>query len=276
MRLIPSMICAFFLVSSTTVASETRPLIGDPLNGKIVYEKSTKKKVRVNGNWINALTHKQSVTGLKKGKGGFPAIKSDNLLDRYDALAYIRSQNTNIRDLADKATHILVTEGEYDKFAEERLTERAKLDLSGKKRKYRVFAHYDLGGEKRDVVLVRPKQLKRRDRLKPVKKSGYTVFMPLKGFRDGKHEVAFSVDQDILITQIVIRAPDGSVPDDLNRRTSKLIGHGGRGLYDGLKIVGAGKAVRELKKPLSAAFILGMEAVYMFEVDERDHFIFDE
>jgi hypothetical protein len=276
MRPIPLMLCALVLASSATLATETRPLIGDPVNGKVVYEKSTKKKVRVNGNWINALTHKQSVKGLQKGKGGFPTIKSDNLLDRYDALAYIRSQNTNIRDIAGNATHILVTEGEYDKHAEERLMERAQLDLSGKKRKYRVFAHYTLGQTNRDLVLVRPKQLKKRDRLKPAKKSGYTVFMPLKGFRDGKHEVAFSVDQDILVTQIVIRAPDGSVPDDLNRRTSRLIGHGGRGLYDGLKMVGAGKAVRELKKPLSEAFLLGMEAVYMFEVDERDHFLFDE
>lgn len=276
MRSLLTLSFILFFGASSAQAEDTRPLIGDPINGKRLYEKSTKKKVRVNGNWINALTHRQSVKGLSMGKGGFPKVKSENALDKYDVLAFIRSNNTNIRDVAVGATHVLVTQGEYDKYAEERLLERAKIELDGKKRKHRVFAHYNLGQTDRDLMLVRPKQLKKRDRLKPAKKSGYTVFMPLVGFRDGTFEAAFTVDKDIIITNITIRAPDGSTPDDLNRRTARLVGHGGRGKYDGLKLVGAGKAVRELKKPLSEAFLMGMEAVYMFEVDERDHFVFDE
>lgn len=276
MRMMPCALCAVFFLAQPILAEESVPLVGDPVHGKILYDKASKKTVRVNGNWINALTNRQSLKGLVKGKGGFPRVKSENLLDRYDVLSYIRSRNTDIRDIAGDATHVLVSHGEYDQYAEERLFEQGKIDLAGKKRKYRVFALYDLKKEVKDLKLVRPKQRKKRDRLKPSKKYGYVVFMPLVGFREGKHEVAFAVDPDILITKIIIRAPDGSISENLNQSASRLAGRGGRGKYDELKLVGAGKAIRQLKKPLSNAFLLGMEAVYMFEVEERDNFAFGE
>ena len=46
--------------------------------------------------------------------------------------------------------------------------------------------------------------------------------------------------------------------------------------YAALKAGGAGKAIAELERPLSDAFLLAAEAVYMFEVVERDYFAFDD
>ena len=83
------------------------------------------------------------------------------------------------------------------------------------------------------------------------------------------------MDKDIKVTGGQIVGPDGKKPEDLNRAASRLVGRGARGKYDALRLVGAGKAVRELKASISRAFLLGMESVYMFEVKERDYFAFD-
>ena len=264
--------------SLPTVAQE-RALIGDVVNGEKLYQKASKKKVRVAGDWINRYSDAQVIKGLKTGKGGFHKVKSDNMLDLQDVVAFMRSRNTDLASLAGPATHVLAGEGTYDEYALERLKDQAKLTPSDKEKTHRVFALFmpkEERGVDEDVQLVRPKENKKRDRLKAKVGTGYVVFMPLKGLRGGGYEVAFMVDRDIKIQDVVIRAPDGTLPEDLNRIAVRLKGKGGRGEYSALKAGGGGRAAKELEQPLSDAWLYGMEAVYMYEVEEREYFAFDE
>ncbi len=264
---------AVALVSSSGLA---RPKVGDAIHGGKVFKRSSKRPVKVDGAWINAISDSGAVKYTKAGKRGFPRVTSDNVLDHYDVVAYVRSRNSDMRDLMDGGSHVLVASGTMDKYAIERLKERAEVEVSKSQKQGRVFVFYDLGKRSDgQVTLVSPKNSKKRDKLKPNKKLGYVVFQKLEGLRDGKYEAAFAVNKDIEITAVEIRAPDGTVPDDLNRAAQRLVGKGGRGKYDLVKLVGAGKAVRELEKPLSHAFLVGMETVYMYEVKERDYFAFD-
>lgn len=261
----------------SALAWKDRPLGGDPVNGEKLWSKATKKPVKVDGAFVNSLTDDQAAKALQLGKVGFPKLATESSLDRHDVVAYVRSKNVDIRDLIpEDTTHVLIAEGKYDKFALDRLKERASLEnLDKKDQEHRVFVLYDIGEPEADVVRVRTKQTKMRDRLKPKTKVGYAVVMPLAGVGDGGYEVGFVVDNDIRITAVEVRAADGTRPDELNRAAARLVGRGARGKYDGLRLVGAGKAVRELEDSISRAFLLGMEAVYMYEVAERDYFAFD-
>ena len=252
-------------------ASAERPLVGDSTHGeKLLIGKSA----RVDGNWLNKYSEKKAIKGLRTGKAGFPKIKSRNILDQYDALAYLQAHNTSLHELFADASHTLVTTGKLDEYAKKRLVD-AKVKLSKKDGKRRVFVMYDLGKAGQEIRRVRPKQHKMRDKLKPSKKIGYAVFIPVK-LRGVPHEIAFGVDTDVVIRSIVVRGIDGAVPADLNRAAQRFIGHGARGKYEPLRAGGAGKAVRELQKVLSPAYLKGMESIYMYEVGEREQFLFDE
>jgi hypothetical protein len=277
MLLVAALAAGSVLAGSAAADDELRPLAGDPVNGKKIFQKASKKSVRVDGNWMNARSDAALVAALKAGQDGMPKIKSESTLDIYDVVAYLRSTNADLRTHSGDATHALVATGTYDQYALERLKDRVGVVPAEKERTLQVFALYTLEAAQGDeVVLIDVKDNKKRDQLKPKLKSGYLVVMPLKGVRDGGYEAAIAVDKDILITSVEIIAPDGTRPDDLNQVAARVVGKGGRGKYDGLKLVGAGMAVRDLEKPLSEAFLLGMEAVYMYEVSERDYFAFDE
>lgn len=265
------------LFAVPAAAGDARPpLVGDPANGEKLYKKASKKAVKVDGNWLNTFGEARAVRALAKGSDGFPRVRSDNSLDHYDVLAYLRSRNTDVADLQADADHVLIADPELDEHAAARLKDRAKLDAKqGDAR--RIFAFFKIGeGGDAGLTRVFMDNHKQRDALKPKKKVGYVVFVPLKGLRGGDLEAAIAVGPDITITGLVIRGPDGETPNDLNQAARRFVGQGGRGKYDPLRAGGAGKALRELAKPLSEAFLLGMEHVYMFEVEEREYFAFDE
>lgn len=267
---------ALVVAAPALAEGERPPLVGDPVNGEKLYKAASKKAVKVDGNWLNAVSEARALRALQKGADGFPRLRSDNELDLYDVLAYLRSRNTDIADLQPEADHVLISDPELDKHAAARLKDRAKLEAT-EGDDHRVFAFYKLGkGGDEGLRRVFMDDHKKRDALKPKKKVGYVVFVPLKGLRGGKLEAAIAVSPDINITSVVIRGPDGEMPADLNQAARRFVGQGGRGKYDALRAVGAGKAIRELAKPLSEAFLRGMEHVYMFEVEEREYFAFDE
>lgn len=271
--------CAASVLLAVLVAAPAaaeRPLIGDLAHGEKLLKKAGKNKPPVRGAWINRYDDKTALKGLRLGKAGFPKVRSDNELDRWDALAYIRQANANVLNLMPEATHMLLTSGELDQYALERLTDRASIDVPKKQKKGHVYVFFKKGEPGSDIARVREKNARARDELKPDLKVGYVVFMPLPGVRGGGHEVAFAISKDIQITGIEVRAPDGSAPDDLNQAARRYIGKGARGKYDKLKAPGAGRAMNELKGPLSDAFLLAAERVYMYEVKESDYFAFGE
>jgi hypothetical protein len=254
--------------------ADERPLEGDVVHGQQLLSKAG-GEARVDGAWINAQGEDDAVALLADGKRDFPRIDSDDVLDRWDVLALLRSKNTDLRDLLMGADTVLVADEKLDENATKRLTDQGHIKDAAD---LRVFSLYKLGASDGGggLTFVSEKDHKHRDRLKKNTKVGYVVFAKLNGFRGGKHEVAFAVDKDIRIQHAVVRAPDGDAPVDLNQAAARFAGKGARGKYEMLKAGGAGKAIGELEKPLSDAFLVAMENVYMFEVAEKDYFAFGE
>lgn len=277
------MISALVLSASFAVAADPgagRPVLGDVVHGDKLL-KEADASVRVDGAWINRYPDEVILKLLESGKDGFPEVESDNLLDRWDVLAALRTRNTDLRDLSGDATHVYVAETKLDENAEKRLRDQGHLPAAKIESARRVFALFALdggdpsGGKKGAPVFISTKDTKKRDQLKKDKKVGYAVFLPLAGFKGGGYEAAFAIDKDMKITHVVVRDPKGNEPDDLNQAAQRFLGKGARGKYDELKAGGAGKAVAELQTPLSQAYLAAAEAIYMFEVDERDYFAFD-
>lgn len=266
-----------FLIAAllaTAAHAEDRPLLGDVVNGERLLGKSG-TDVRVDGAWLNASSDEQIITKLEKGSDGFPQIDSENVLDRWDVLATLRAKNSDLRDLAMGADTVLLMTTKLDENAEKRLTDQAKLTTASIESERRVFGLFKMDTKANGLTFVAEKDNKKRDKLKKNTKVGYVVFIKIPGFRGGKHEAAFAIDKDMRIQQVAIRAPDGAAPVDVNQAAARFVGKGARGQYGELKAGGAGKAVGELGKPLSDAFLLGMEHVYMFEVVEKEYFAFD-
>lgn len=276
MRFFPSSILVVLTLVAFAAEARDRPLLGDVENGKKLL-KEADAKVRVDGAWLNQFPDSQILKMLESGKGGFPEVESDNVLDTWDALAALRAQNTNLRDLSDDVSHVYVAETELDVHAKKRLTDEAKIKAGAIEDKRRVFVTYVVEGTKAsdDPAFVNARQARKRDQLKKDFKKGYVVFVKLPGFRGGAYEVAFAIDTDIKITDVVVRDATGNAPADLNQAAHRFVGKGARGRYDSLKAGGAGKAIGELQDPLSDAFLMAAESIYMFEVDERDYFAFD-
>jgi hypothetical protein len=261
------LVAAFLLLA----AAADRPLLGDSTNGAKLLQKAG-GSVNVDGAWINTWSDDAMVEKLKSGKDGFPAIDTENVLDRWDVLASLREKNTDIRDLLMGGDHVLVSETKIDEHALKRLTDQAKISSSSIETDRKVFGIYKLNQPGPNYVY--EKETKKRDKLKKDTKVGYVVFLKIPGFRGGKYEAAFAIDKDIRITSVVVRAPDGSAPADLNQAAARFAGKGARGQYAELKAGGAGKAIGEIGRPLSDAFLIAAESVYMFEVAEKDYFAF--
>jgi hypothetical protein len=258
-------------VFAVAAHADDRPILGDVVHGQQIYSGD----VRVDGAWLNRYPDDVIIKLLQKGTEGFPAVDSDNALDRWDVLALLRSKNTDLRDLSGNATHVLIADTTLDDGAQKRLAEQAKLNTFDKDR--RVYVLYKLDDDNKGaagkMTFVSLKESKKRDALKKDKKLGYVVFAKLD-LRGGT-EVAFAVDKDIRITDVLVRAKDGSVPVDLQQAAKRFIGKGARGKYDEVRAGGAGKAVGELSTSFSNAFLAAMESVYMYEIDEREYFQFD-
>lgn len=271
------MISSTALLVSLAIAGapEDRPLIGDVVNGDRLLKKAG-YDVKIDGAWLNIVSDEQIIGKLASGADDFPRIDSDNVLDRWDVLASLRAKNADLRDLAMEANTVLVMTTKYDENAEKRLSDQAKIkDVDGNER--RVFGLFKVEQDKGapQLTFVGEKDNKKRDKLKKNSKVGYAVFIKLPGFRGGKYEAAFAIDKDMRIQKVEIHGPEGA-PTDLNQAAARFVGKGARGQYAGLKAGGAGKAIGELERPLSDAYLMAAESVYMFEVIERDYFAFDD
>jgi mono/diheme cytochrome c family protein len=275
----------FLTLPLVAVAQDGEALIGDIENGAKLFENrcgtchGARSETKKGGSLYDSTRlggwKDKQLVGLMQGqrtkKKRHPAIKPElSLLQSWDVAAYLRSRTTDLSPMKGEANWVFRGKGEMDEFAVERVEKALGRKLADDENKSRVFAFYKIG--KKEGLRLVPNNARARERLKPKKMRGFAVFQPLKGFKNGDHEVGIAVNKDIQITHVVIRAPDGTFPEDLNRDAGRFVGKGGRAFRETLRAAGAGRHVRSLTKPLTDAFIIGMEAVYMYEKEERDRF----
>src|SRR5687767_13522523 len=101
----------------TLALAADRPIAGDVVHGDQLL-KEAEATVRVDGAWINRYPDEVILRLLESGKDGFPEVDSDNLLDRWDVLAALRTRNSDLRDFSGDATHVYVAETKLDENAE--------------------------------------------------------------------------------------------------------------------------------------------------------------
>ena len=263
-------------------AKDQEVRFGDARNGQKLFNELAKKCAEscgdlvrtdslANGNRVSVKSNKDLIRALQSGITNSDKIeKTPSLLDMIDLVSHLRAYNTNLEDFGLDANRAFHGTGTLNEYARERLEKEGGILPPKGEATYRVVAFYQVPDAKGKLKIV-PDSLTQRDVLEPNLIVGFAVFMPLENFKGGGYEVAIGVDKNIRIKNIFIRGPDGKKPAGLNRAARRYIGKGRRGKYSPLRAGGAGDA-RKLAKPLTKAFLLGMEAVYMYEQDERERF----
>ena len=264
------------------LAKDPEARFGDHRNGKKLFEDLTGKcrdkcgavlKVDSlnNGNRISVQSNKALLSSIQNGIGDNDSVSEKlSLLDMIDIVTHLRNHNTALKDFGLDANRAFHGTGTLDEYAKERLEKEGGVLAPKGRDSFKIVAFYKVPDAKGPLRVV-PDDLTQRDILEPNLVTGFAVFMPLKNYKGGDYEVAIAVDKDIRIKNVVIRAPDGSAPRDLNRAARRFIGKGNRGKYRRLRSGGAGLG-KKLEKSITEAFLVGMEAVYMYERDERERF----
>lgn len=286
MKLIPATpllaLVALFLGASTAQAKETEARFGDHRNGKKLFDALTEKcqdkcgpVLRVdslnNGNRISVQTNKALLASIRNGVEDNDNVRDKlSLLDLIDIVTHLRNHNSALKDFGLDANRAFHGTGTLDEYAKERLEKEGGVLAPKDQDSFKIVAFYNVPDAKGALRVV-PDDLTQRDVLEPNLVEGFAVFMPLRNFKGGEYEIAIAVDKNIRIKKVVIRAPDGTAPKDLNRAARRFVGKGSRGKYRRLRSGGAGLA-KKLEKSVTEAFLLGMEAVYMYERDERERF----
>tara|TARA_Y100001954_G_scaffold237846_1_gene302982 strand:- start:189 stop:1052 length:864 start_codon:yes stop_codon:yes gene_type:complete len=270
------------LSAQSGLAQEADVRLGDHRNGKKLFDdlisKCRDKCGAVlkadslnNGNRISVQNNKTLLTSIRNGVEDSDAVNTKlSLLDMLDIVTHLRNHNTALKDFGLDANRAFHGAGTLDEYAKERLEKEGGVLPPKDQETFKVVAFYNVPDAKGPLSVV-PDNLSLRDVLEPNLVTGFAVFMPLRNYKGGDYEVAIAVDKDIRIKKMVIRAPDGTAPRDLNRAARRYIGKGNRGKYRRLRGGGAGIS-KKLEKSIHAAFLLGMEAVYMYERDERERF----
>lgn len=281
-RALSALLLAPGLMLATAASATDAPRLGDAANGAAIWKASCASCHDSRGNAakapslfdsdrFNAGSAPRWVKMLTRGQRGHKSMGRGATLNAWDALSYVADRNTAIADLKVPGDALFVGKGTFDEYAIERVEEAIKRKLTDGEKVRRVFAFYELGGEGMKRI---PNNPQAREVLLPEKQRGFAVVVPLQGFRDGVWEATFVVDKDIRIVDVVVRDQNGDAPRDVNRAARRFIGKGGRGKYAKLRPAGADRVAKRLAKPLTDAFLLGMEAVYMFERDEKERFEF--
>ena len=267
---------------SPSMAKEKEVRFGDARHGQKLFNELIEKcsgtcgdiiqaDSLANGNRISVKSKKDLIRKIQGDLSGSEKVeKTPGLLDMIDVVTHLRNHNTNLEDFGLKANRAFHGTGTLDEYAKERLEKEGGVLPPKGEASYRIVAFYQVPDAKGKLKIV-PDSLTQRDVLEPNLIVGFAVFMPLENFKGGGYEVAIGVDHNIRIKNIFVRAPDGKKPAGLNRAARRFIGKGRRGKYSPLRAGGAGDA-RKLSKPLTKAFLLGMEAVYMYEQSERERF----
>ena len=270
------------------------PVVGDKVHGRLLFLKHCTschgQNGKGNGSGISSLNQNAanltdgSVMNLisddklyeviSKGKKGkkvsMPAFgkrKSSgftlNILDIWDTVSYIQTMYLKIiRFFPDAKNFTGKIYSLNDSFLK-RVEKALKRSLTDKEKDIKVFAVY--GGEKNTwLPEFIPQDPIRLDELNRKDKIGYLTFANIK-FKKKNMQIAIAIDENCKIKQILTVDNSKSFKKAMKRYLKK----GKRGKYKHF-----GK--RKIDKVIFGAWVINTEAVYLYEVEERERNFADD
>ena len=268
--------------------SAARPLDGDPIHGKVQFDKHCVKchgkggrggsAIKLtDGGRINGLSDQgllKLLRGGVQGAGKHKGIKKDfALLDAWDLVGYLRSHVPHVGELFPAADRYIVKEYQINKYGLDRLRKSLDRELPAKKAKGRVFTMFDIGS-KTQLELV-PQNPRLLDGLKRRMKVGYVVFMPFEKPGGGVVELAVALEPKLMaVAKLIAVDTAGKEDRDLNKLLSRFTGKGDRRLSGKpkarLAAGGGGKQLRALEAKVTESFLRAAELATAYEVEERE------
>jgi hypothetical protein len=201
---------------------------------------------------------------VKGDPGGMPSFPHFPELDLWDVLAFLRQSEIRVTDFFPTAAFFTAKPYTLDADAKKRAAEAIGHDLSGAEATLAVltfYGHVEGGGAGPLRVGDQPAEL---DKLKPKDKVGYLLFLELPrgdGKGDAKYGVALAKDGHILR----IASQGGSI----DKAYQPFVGLGHKGSDALIKPKGKRESPK-FETAFSHAFVRAIEAVTMFDKDERD------
>lgn len=272
---------ASMFASSAALAAEAPVLVGDPINGKKLYDKECAAchgddgkggrsgVALTSSDRLNLIRDDQMYAQLKNGAGlknpkEHSFEKKLDYLQLFDVVAHVRTLHMTIGDFFPAASRYVSKVYEIDTHGLERIQNATGKALSDKKAA--VFTFFNFEGEEGNLEYV-PQDPIKMDHLKKDKKSGYLVFLPFKtvGF-DG--ELGVGMDGGGKITKLQVH-PGAKGADLLNKSLSRFEGLGKKGQKEPFK-VGGGKPMDDLAKDVFPTYLRAMETVTMYDREERE------
>ncbi|MEQ8280846.1 MAG: c-type cytochrome [Deltaproteobacteria bacterium] len=264
-----------------TASDDIRTFVGDPLNGKKLYDKECAACHGKNGDGgrtsvsltdsgrMNLIRDDQMFSMIQVGRGlkkpgDHSFTKKLKFLEIWDVIAHVREGHMTIGDFFPTASRYVSKTYEIDKFGLDRIKERAGVTLKDKKAA--VFTFFTFEGEEGNLQYI-PQDPIKLDHLSKDKKSGYLVFLPFEhaGFSG---ELGVAMDPDGQITKLLVHRGAKNA-DLLNKDLSRFEGMGKKNQAEPFK-VGGGKKMDAVAKKVFPVFMRAMETVTMYDREENE------
>lgn len=280
----PSKLVLALGVLFTTHASasdDVRTFVGDPLNGKKLFEKECAACHGKDGDGgrtgisltdsgrMNLIRDDQMFGMIQVGRGlkkpGDHSFTSKlKFLEIWDVIATVREGHMTNGDFFPRASRYVSKVYEIDKFGLDRIQERAGVKL--KDTKAAVFTFFEFEGEEGNLQYI-PQDPIQLDHLAKDKKVGYLVFLPFEhaGFRG---EIGVAMDANGQITKMLVHRSAKNA-DLLNKDLSRFEGMGKKNQAEPFK-VGGGKKMDDLAKDVFPTYMRAMETVTMYDREENE------
>lgn len=278
-QLAPSLLLATALgaPNRASAADEMRPLVGDPVHGRKLFQKHCQSRYTKTGiglftsDEMNLLTDDQLFNRISKGdcvtkeqKAKFDASKL-SMLDKWDMTAFMRTLHMNLSDFFPQASRYVSKVYTIDKFGLKRIA-KATRTLPKSQRSASVFTFFEFEGEAGNLTFV-PQDPIKLDQLEKDQKLGYLVFLPMK-HESFEGEVGIAMDARGVITKMMVH-PEAPGADLLNGSLARFEGMGMKGQTLPFEVSG-GKTMSALANTVFPLYLRAMETVTMYDREEND------
>jgi hypothetical protein len=268
-------------------SGDTRPWVGDPVNGKKLYAREcaachgddgsggrSGTSLRDSGR-LNLITDESFTAIIGSGKGLKRAAEHKfegklEFLEIWDVIAHVRTLHLSLASFFPGASRYVAKPYTIDKNGAERMekaTGSAPKELTAP-----VFTFFTMDGEAGRLAYVPPDPIL-LDQLKKPNKSGYLVFLPFES-EGYQGEAGVAMDQNGKITKIEVHSGKPNA-DLMNKSLSRFAGLGKKGQKEPFKVAG-GKTVDKLAKDVFALYMRAMETATMYDREEAERTWADE